>query len=127
MELAHYFLGIAAQTNNIPFMQEFINCLCNMKDPSALSCISAYADQVNRYLSDNDPDESIIAFREFLERRYVYAQIDLRMYDEARQHLNQMIARGVSVDFAKKELAYLDDLAAATSNDIPNETDNNPS
>lgn len=107
---AFYYLFHARQANGLAAVQEFANCLCNMKDPGALSFIKGTIGHVLEVLNKQDgeeEDESLMSFYQFLNRRMAYVLIDRKEYDEAESVLNRMIAEGTDVEFAKSELEYL--------------------
>ncbi len=104
---AFYYLYFA-QRGRIDGIQEFINCLCNMKDVGAKGYIHSQAENVMRQMNKSEEEaESLTPFYNFLRRRYAYALIDRGELDDAEQMLNDMIADEQDVEFAKDELEYI--------------------
>ncbi len=109
-ERAFYFLTIALQSNGLDAYSEYINCLCNMKDPITISIISSHLEGVKKAMSEERNDVALTNFWLFLERRLTYAQIYMKLYEEAHSRLRKMIENDYNVDFAKHELEYLENL-----------------
>lgn len=106
-EKAFYYLDTAKNTNNIATAQAFINCLRHLNDPFTIDCIQSYLEKTNEILADNEENEFMIEFRQFLNRQLACTLIDRKDWDNAETLLNLMIKRGEDVEFAQKQLEYL--------------------
>ena len=105
---AFYYLWFAQVNGKISGMQEYINCLCNMKDVSAKGYIRSKAKEVADLMNkDEEEGERLLPLYNFLRRRYAYALIDRDELDEAEEMLNEMIANEQDLEFAKGELEYI--------------------
>jgi hypothetical protein len=109
MDKAFYYLSIAMESGNISYLKEYINCLCNMKDPDTDKTILRYSSQVIDYMNqeENEEDSNMQDFYKFLNRRLAYVLIDKKQYDDAKNLLNHMLENDTDAEFAKRELNYL--------------------
>ena len=104
---AFFYLYIA-QRSRIDGTQEFINCLCNMKDLGAKSYIHSQAEEVMKQMRKSEEETGrLTPLYNFLRRRYAYVLIDRGELDDAEQMLNDMIADEQDVEFARGELEYI--------------------
>jgi hypothetical protein len=105
---AFYYLNIAQKSNYINHIQEFINCICNMKDPFALGTVTKYMEKIQEDMNTDEAEaERLMPFYQFFQRRYAYMLIEYRQLDKAEEFLNIMIERNMDVEFAKGELEYI--------------------
>jgi hypothetical protein len=105
---AFYYLWPAQSNGRISGTQEFVNCLCNMKDVGAKGYISSKAKEVTDLMNkDEEEAEHLLPLYNFLRRRYVYAMIDRDELDEAEEMLNEMIKGEQDLEFANGELEYI--------------------
>ena len=105
---AFYYLNIARASNRIDYIQEFANCFCNMKDPSALGMVTAYIKDIQDKMNNDESEmDRLMPMYEFFQRRYAYLLIEYHKWDEAENLLNMMIERDMDVDFACGELEYI--------------------
>lgn len=110
-DTAYYYLHRAQNYETVPAIQEFTNCLCNMQDVDAILYIQPMRERVLQALKESEePDDFRLEFYRFLSRRMVYTLINNRQLEEATTMLQQMITNGESVEFAQKELAYIEEL-----------------
>lgn len=126
---AFYYLWPAQSNNKIDGIQEFVNCLCNMKDTGAKNYIKSRANEVAELMNKNEEEsERLLPLYHFLRRRYVYVLIDRKELGEAEEILNEMITNEQDVEFAKGELEYIKKLQgmnhANSSNHIPKSSGN---
>lgn len=107
---AFFYLYIAQRTR-IDGTQEFVNCLCNMKDVGAKGYIHSQAEEVMTQMKKSEKEaERLTPLYNFLRRRYAYVLIDRGELDDAERMLNDMIADEQDVEFAKGELEYLHEM-----------------
>ncbi|MBQ8866567.1 MAG: hypothetical protein IJ013_02435 [Bacteroidaceae bacterium] len=107
---AFFYLYIAQRTR-IDGTQEFVNCLCNMKDVGAKGYIHDQAEEVMKQMKKSEEEaERLTPLYNFLRRRYAYVLIDRGELDDAERMLNDMIADEQDVEFAKGELEYLHEI-----------------
>ena len=106
-EVAAYYLEIASKSMSYVKVQEYINCLSNMKDPQALEVVEEVIEH-SPMPEDEEGKKDWNFHMAFLKRRKAYIYIDKRRYSEARQLLEEMINDPLSKDFAEGELKYLD-------------------
>lgn len=108
---AFYYLWIAQAEGMPNAIQEFTNCLCNMKEVSAKDYIKNVANDVSKVIEkDEEEFERLLPMHNFLRRRYVYVLVDRGELDEAEEILNKMISDAVDVDFAEGELKCIKEL-----------------
>ncbi len=106
-EVAAYYLEIASKSMNYNKVQEYINCLSNMKDPHALEVVEEVIEH-SPMPEDEEGKKDWNFHMAFLKRRKAYILIDKQRYSEARQLLEEMINDPLSKDFAEGEMKYLD-------------------
>lgn len=109
MDKAYYYLEITTYyIGYINGAAEYINCLCNMGDPNALDYIRNNIKKINEILSkEEEPNEPLEKFYDFLLRRMAYSLITHKAYDIAEDMLKNMIENGKNIEYANSELAYL--------------------
>ena len=101
--------------------------MVNSGDVRALSYIDQLMTQMRmeNELNDEDeePQEHITKFMNFLKRRQAYLLIERRQYNKAKTILNELLDDPESSDFAINELAFIqkqnDDQSTDTSLDLP--------
>ena len=108
MEKAEYYLDIAAQSNYVKYMKEYLNCLSNCSDPRAMSVIDSYM-RMSR--EESTPKEEVHRWMSFLKRRKVYVLVEAGEYDAAKEILFELICDSVPENrvFAKHELDYIEE------------------
>ena len=105
---ACYYLNIAKSSNRIDHIQEFINCLCNMRDLSALQLVVSYINDIREKMDANESEiERLMPMYQFFQRRYLYLLVEYKKWDEAEKQANFMIKNDIDVEFAKDELEYV--------------------
>jgi tetratricopeptide (TPR) repeat protein len=106
-ESAIFYLQLASSLRLDTHIQEYINALCNNKDPRALKIIR----QFKKAKVNGDPNSDAYKFHyAFLDRREAYVLIDQRKYDEAEAILKEMLNEPLSKEFAEGELKYIKQL-----------------
>lgn len=105
---ACYYLNIAKTSDRIDHIQEFINCLCNMRDLSALQLVVSYINDIREKMDANEAEmERLMPMYQFFQRRYLYLLVEYKKWDEAEKQANFMIKNDIDVEFAKDELEYV--------------------
>lgn len=105
---ACYYLNIAKTSDRIDHIQEFINCLCNIHDISALQLVVAYINDIREKMDANEAEiERLMPMFQFFQRRYLYLLVEYKKWDEAEKQANFMIKNDMDVDFAKGELEHI--------------------
>jgi hypothetical protein len=105
---ACYYLNIAKTSDRIDYIQEFINCLCNIHDISVLQLVVAYINDIRKKMDANEAEiERLMPMFQFFQRRYLYLLVEYKKWDEAEKHANFMIKNDIDVEFAKDELEYV--------------------
>lgn len=105
---ACYYLNIAKTSDRIDYIQEFINCLCNIHDLSALQLVVAYINDIREKMDANEAEiERLMPMFQFFQRRYLYLLVEYKKWDEAEKQANFMIKNDIDVEFAKDELEYV--------------------
>lgn len=105
---ACYYLNIAKTSDRIDHIQEFINCLCNMRDLSALQLVVSYINDIREKMDANESEiERLMPMYQFFQRRYLYLLVEYKKWDEAEKQANFMIKNDIDVEFAKDELEYV--------------------
>jgi hypothetical protein len=105
---ACYYLNIAKSSNRIDHIQEFINCLCNMRDLSALQLVVSYINDIREKMDANEAEiERLMPMYQFFQRRYLYLLVEYKKWDEAEKQANFMMKNDIDVEFAKDELEYI--------------------
>ena len=105
---ACYYLNIAKTSDRIDYIQEFINCLCNMRDLSALQLVVSYINDIREKMDANEAEiERLMPMYQFFQRRYLYLLVEYKKWDDAEKQANFMIKNDMDVDFAKGELEHI--------------------
>ena len=118
---ACYYLNIAKSSDRIDYIQEFINCLCNMRDLSALQLVVSYINDIREKMNANETEiERLMPMYQFFQRRYLFLLVEYKKWDEAENHANYMINNDMDIDFAKGELEHI---RKCREQDKQNETD----
>ena len=104
---AAYYLDIIQSTDNQKYTIEYINALVNNGDPRSMDIVKHYLHEFNDGTRAIDSAEKAF-FYEFLCRRLAYLFIDYKMWDKARDLLEQLKANPACHDFAVQELEYID-------------------
>lgn len=112
-EQAYFYLDALFPLNRVHYTMEYINNLVNSHDFRAAHVISGLLDRLNaieQEANDNEEElnDGLRTFRNFLRRRQVYVLIDQADYAAATNHLNKMILEPENTDFALNELAYIE-------------------
>lgn len=105
---AFFYLDIARISDKPKHKIEYINSLVNSSDMRALQIVSNEIDEI-REKKEELNEEEIIYYR-FLYRRLAYLYIEYKMYDSAKELLEQMKENELDRNFALEELRYLDRL-----------------
>lgn len=108
-DMAAYFLEIASHGGNAQHVQEYINCLSNLKDPQALEVVEDTINRTPQPQPGNNQD-SWNYHMAFLKRRKAFILIDKKRYGEARALLQELLQDPMCKDFAREELNYLNQL-----------------
>ena len=108
-ETAYHYLHIAQRGSSIPAIEEFINCLCNVRDWDALAYIRDIYERALNSLKEagDEADDALIYIYRFAKRRLVYRLIVNDDLEEAELMLKEMIDNGEDAGFAKMELEYI--------------------
>ena len=105
---ACYYLNIAKTSDRIDYIQEFINCLCNMRDLSALQLVASYINDIREKMDANEAEiERLMPMYQFFQRRYLYLLVEYKKWNDAEKQANFMIKNDMDVDFAKGELEHI--------------------
>ena len=105
---ACYYLNIAKSSDHIDHIQEFINCLCNMRDLSALQLVMSYINDIREKMEANEAEiERLMPMFQFFQRRYLYLLVEFRRWDDAEKQANFMIKNDIDAEFAKGELEHI--------------------
>lgn len=105
---ACYYLNIARTSERIDHIQEFINCLCNIRDLSALQLVVSYINDIREKMDANESEiERLMPMFQFFQRRYLYLLVEYKKWDEAEKQANFMVKNDIDVEFAKDELEYV--------------------
>ncbi len=108
-ERAFFYLNIARDANSIIAYRDFVMCLCYLKEPAgSVSYISHLRDQIIDMLkSQDEPEDKLVDFYHFLNRQLAYMLIETGDLDNAESMLHHMIEQEIDVEYAQKELEYL--------------------
>ena len=87
---------------------EYINSLVNSGDMRALSYVDSEIDEIRA--KNEKLDEEDVFYYRFLYRRLAYLYIEYKMFDEAKNLLEQMKENELDRDFAIGELEYLEEV-----------------
>ena len=102
---ACYYLNIAKSSDRIDYIQEFINCLCNMRDLSALQLVVSYINDIREKMNANETEiERLMPMYQFFQRRYLYLLVEYKKWVDAEKQANFMIKNDMDAEFAKDEL-----------------------
>ena len=105
--------------------QEFINCLCNMKDVGAKGYIHDQAEEVMKRMKKSEEEaERLTPYYNFLRRRYANVLINRGELDDAEQMLKSMIADEEDLEFAKEELDYIKEIKRKAEDNAKTESKN---
>lgn len=105
---ACYYLNIAKTSDRIDHIQEFINCLCNMRDLSALQLVVSYINDIREKMDANEDEiERLMPMYQFFQRRLLYLLVEYRKWDDAEIQANYMIQNEMDVEFANDELEHI--------------------
>ncbi|MBE6291362.1 MAG: hypothetical protein E7091_02950 [Bacteroidales bacterium] len=105
---ACYYLNIARESNRIDYIEEFVNCICNMRDPSTLGMVVSYINDIREKMDANESEiERLMPMFQFFQRRYLYLLVEYKKWDEAEKQANFMLKNDIDVEFAKDELEYV--------------------
>ena len=106
---ATYYLDLIQGSDKPKYIIEYINSLVNNGDPRALQTVRHYLSEFNDGKRQIDSEETSF-FYDFLARRLAYLFIDYKMWDNARNLLEQLKESPACHDFAVKELDYIEQL-----------------
>ena len=109
---AYFYLDALFPLNQLNYTMEYVNCLVNSHDFRARNLVGELLKKVNDMeeeciANEEELEEGLKAFQNFLRRRQVYVMIDNREYGEAKKLLNKLILDPDNSDFALNELAYI--------------------
>ena len=108
---ACYYLNIAKTSDRIDHIQEFINCLCNIHEFSALQFVVAYINDIREKMDANEAEiERLMPMFQFFQRRYLYLLVEYKKWDEAEKQANFMIKNDIDAEFAKGELEHIHEM-----------------
>lgn len=106
---AVYYLGLIKNNNDPKYILEYINALVNSGDPNAMNVIQYYILNIDEGKISFDRDISEVY--QFLHRRLAYLFIEYKIWDKARNLLEQLKEIPSCHDFAIHELEYIDEVA----------------
>ena len=105
---AFYYLNIARNSNRIDYIEEFVNCMCNMRDLWALNTVVCYIKDIQEKMNADEKEmERLMPMYEFFQRRYMFLLVEYHKWDEAEKQANFMIEHDMDADFARGELEYI--------------------
>lgn len=105
---ACYYLNIARGSNRIDYIEEFVNCICNMRDPSTLGMVVSYIKDIQEKMSANEDEiERLMPMYQFFQRRLLYLLVEYQKWDDAEIQANYMIQNEMDVEFANDELEHI--------------------
>lgn len=104
---AAYYLSIIQGYDRPKYIIEYINSLVNNGDPRAMDMVRHYFSEFNEGKRQVDSEE-MLSFYDFLARRLAYLFIEYKMWDKARDLLEQLKESPACHDFAVGELEYID-------------------
>ena len=105
---AFFYLDIARMSEKPRYKIEYINSLVNSGDMRALSYVDSEIDEIRA--KNEKLDEEDVFYYRFLYRRLAYLYIEYKMFDEAKNLLEQMKENELDRDFAIGELEYLEEV-----------------
>jgi len=103
---ATYYLDLIQGSDKPKYIIEYINSLVNSGNPRALGTVRHYLSEFNDGKRQITSKEDSI-FYDFLARRLAYLYIDYKMWDNARNLLEQLKESPACHDFAVRELEYI--------------------
>lgn len=105
---ACYYLNIARESNRIDYIEEFVNCICNMRDPSTLGIVVSYIKDIQERMS-NDEEEAarLMPMFQFFQRRLLYLLVEYKKWDDAEIQANYMIQNEMDAEFVNDELEHI--------------------
>lgn len=105
---ACYYLNIARESNRIDYIEEFVNCICNMRDPSTLGMVVSYIKDIQEKMSANEDEiERLMPMYQFFQRRLLYLLVEYQKWNDAETQANYMIQNEMDVEFANDELEHI--------------------
>lgn len=107
---AVYYLDLIQGTGNLKYIIEYINAMVNSGSPRSTDIVKQYIREFSDGTRVVDSEETAF-FYEFLYRRLAYLYIDYKMWDQARDLLEQLKENPSCHDFAVRELEYIDNVA----------------
>ena len=109
-EKAYKYLEFPYSRNNdnYDYFSEFVNCLERLRDTTAFHLIQ---DRIKEIHEKDDINEENRKFLWFCYRREAYMLIELKEYERAKSYLEQMLKIDPNNEFAKEELAYIDEIS----------------
>lgn len=110
---AFYYLDIISGLRRITYTTELVNCMVNSGDVRTIPFINSLITQMQlvQDMDDEEEDESqdhIDKFINFLKRRKAYVLVERRQYAEAKTLLNELLDDLESHDFAIYELSFIE-------------------
>ena len=111
---AAYYLSIIQGYDRPKYIIEYINSLVNNGDPRAMDMVRHYFSEFNEGKRHVDSEE-MLSFYNFLARRLAYLFIEYKMWDKARDLLEQLKESPACHDFAVEELEYIDRVTSNSS------------
>lgn len=103
---AAYYLDLIQGYDRPKYIIEYINSLVNNGDPRAIRTVQEYLSEFNKGKKQIDSEEMSFLY-DFLARRLAYLFIEYKMWDNARNLLEQLKESPACHDFAVEELEYL--------------------
>lgn len=106
---AIYYLDMINGVGKITYTIEYLNAMINNGDPRSMSIVLHYIGEFKDGTRPIDSEEASM-FYDFLHRRLAYLFIEYKMWDRARNLLEQLKNSPTCNDFAVSELEYLDNI-----------------
>lgn len=103
---AAYYLDLIQGYDRPKYIIEYINSLVNSGDPRAIRTVQEYLSEFNEGKKQIDSEEMSFLY-DFLARRLAYLFIEYKMWDNARNLLEQLKESPACHDFAVGELEYI--------------------
>lgn len=103
---AIYYLDLIQGHKNPKYIIEYINAMVNYGEPRAIQIVQHYLAEFNEGKRQIDSQETSF-FYDFLVRRLAYLFIEYKMWDNARNLLEQLKESPSCHDFAVSELEYI--------------------
>lgn len=104
---AIYYLDMINEVGKITYTIEYLNAMVNNGDPRSMSIVLHYIGEFKDGTRPIDSEEASM-FYDFLHRRLAYLFIEYKMWDRARNLLEQLKKSPTCHDFAVSELEYID-------------------